>query len=115
MLIRSAAHCIAMYGCHRLCHSHQYVSMIDVLMPQHAEYMLPQDDACDNLQICRYSDYTRTESGLQYQDLREGSGKSAKSGSQVTIDWDGYTIGTAALPERPAQFGAVFCSFCGGI
>lgn len=42
---------------------------------------------------CRYSDYTRTESGLQYQDLREGTGKSAMPGAQVTVDWDGYTIG----------------------
>jgi hypothetical protein len=40
-----------------------------------------------------YSDYTRTESGLQYQDLREGTGKGAKPGAQVTVDWDGYTIG----------------------
>ena len=48
---------------------------------------------------CRYSDYTRTESGLQYQDLREGTGKSAKAGAQVTIDWDGYTIGDAMHPR----------------
>ncbi|CAK0754977.1 Peptidyl-prolyl cis-trans isomerase fkbp19, chloroplastic [Coccomyxa viridis] len=46
----------------------------------------------------RYSDYTRTESGLQYQDLREGTGKSAKAGAQVTIDWDGYTIGYYGRP-----------------
>ena len=44
----------------------------------------------------RYSDYTRTESGLQFQDLRPGTGKAAKSGSQVTVDWDGYTIGLQA-------------------
>ena len=43
--------------------------------------------------MCSYSDYTRTESGLQYQDLREGTGKGAKPGAQVTVDWDGYTIG----------------------
>ncbi|EIE26455.1 FKBP-like protein [Coccomyxa subellipsoidea C-169] len=30
-----------------------------------------------------YSDYTRTESGLQYQDLREGTGKGAKPGAQA--------------------------------
>ena len=45
---------------------------------------------------CRYSDYTRTESGLQFQDLRPGTGKAATSGSQVTVDWDGYTIGMQA-------------------
>ena len=27
------------------------------------------------------------------QDLRDGSGTPAKTGSKVTIDWDGYTIG----------------------
>lgn len=51
---------------------------------------------------CRYSDYTRTESGLQYQDLREGTGKSAKAGAQVTIDWDGYTIGDTVHLLLPA-------------
>ncbi|KAK9916742.1 hypothetical protein WJX75_006484 [Coccomyxa subellipsoidea] len=45
-----------------------------------------------------YSDYTRTESGLQYQDLREGTGKGAKPGAQVTVDWDGYTIGYYGRP-----------------
>lgn len=42
---------------------------------------------------CRYKDYTRTESGLQYQDLRLGQGQEPMSGSTVSIDWDGYTIG----------------------
>ncbi|CAL5227439.1 g10404 [Coccomyxa viridis] len=46
----------------------------------------------------RYSDYTRTESGLQFQDLRPGTGKAATSGSQVTVDWDGYTIGYYGRP-----------------
>lgn len=72
---------------------------------------------------CRYSDYVRTESGLQYQvliagfvrealiilapqdevcesqaklysqDIREGQGDTPKDGSNCAIDWDGYTIG----------------------
>lgn len=50
--------------------------------------------------LCRYSDYTRTESGLQYQDLREGTGKSAAPGAQVTVDWDGYTIGEHLLASQ---------------
>eukprot|EP00958_Prasinococcus_capsulatus_P011515 scaffold1146_cov399-Prasinococcus_capsulatus_cf.AAC.4 len=40
-----------------------------------------------------YRDYVRTPSGLQYQDIRIGSGKEAASGSSVVVDWDGYTIG----------------------
>ncbi|GAB2277581.1 Peptidyl-prolyl cis-trans isomerase fkbp19, chloroplastic, variant 2 [Dionaea muscipula] len=41
----------------------------------------------------RYPDYIETESGLQYKDLRVGSGPTPKSGQVVVIDWDGYTIG----------------------
>lgn len=46
----------------------------------------------------RYSDYVRTPSGLQYQDLRPGTGKDARDGAQVTVDWDGYTIGYYGRP-----------------
>ncbi|XP_061359473.1 peptidyl-prolyl cis-trans isomerase FKBP19, chloroplastic [Gastrolobium bilobum] len=41
----------------------------------------------------RYPDYTETESGLQYKDLRPGSGPKPKKGETVVVDWDGYTIG----------------------
>ncbi|CAO2034145.1 unnamed protein product [Urochloa humidicola] len=41
----------------------------------------------------RYPDYTETESGLQYKDLRVGDGPSPKKGETVVVDWDGYTIG----------------------
>ncbi|XP_062225223.1 peptidyl-prolyl cis-trans isomerase FKBP19, chloroplastic-like [Phragmites australis] len=41
----------------------------------------------------RYPDYTETESGLQYKDLRVGDGSSPKKGETVVVDWDGYTIG----------------------
>ncbi|XP_019052322.1 PREDICTED: peptidyl-prolyl cis-trans isomerase FKBP19, chloroplastic isoform X2 [Nelumbo nucifera] len=41
----------------------------------------------------RYPDYTETESGLQYKDLRVGSGSTPKMGETVVVDWDGYTIG----------------------
>ncbi|KAK3127735.1 hypothetical protein QOZ80_7AG0577720 [Eleusine coracana subsp. coracana] len=41
----------------------------------------------------RYPDYTETESGLQYKDLRVGDGPSPKQGETVVVDWDGYTIG----------------------
>lgn len=41
----------------------------------------------------RYPDYTETNSGLQYKDLRAGNGPSPKVGETVVVDWDGYTIG----------------------
>ncbi|KAJ1685600.1 hypothetical protein LUZ63_016990 [Rhynchospora breviuscula] len=41
----------------------------------------------------RYPDYTETQSGLQYKDLRIGSGTPPKIGETVVVDWDGYTIG----------------------
>lgn len=41
----------------------------------------------------RYPDYTETKSGLQYKDLRAGSGPIPKMGETVVVDWDGYTIG----------------------
>ncbi|KAK7304303.1 hypothetical protein VNO77_45171 [Canavalia gladiata] len=41
----------------------------------------------------RYPDYTETESGLQYKDLRRGNGPKPKMGETVVVDWDGYTIG----------------------
>ena len=39
-----------------------------------------------------------TDSGLQYKDLRDGSGDTAANGSHVTIDWDGYTLGYYGRP-----------------
>lgn len=38
-------------------------------------------------------DYIETKSGLQYKDLRPGSGPAPNVGNTVVIDWDGYTIG----------------------
>lgn len=47
---------------------------------------------------CRYPDYVLTDSGLQYKDLRDGSGDTASKGSRVTVDWDGYTLGYYGRP-----------------
>lgn len=46
----------------------------------------------------KYPDYVLTDSGLQYKDLRDGSGDTAAHGSHVTIDWDGYTLGYYGRP-----------------
>lgn len=40
-----------------------------------------------------YPDYTETESGLQFKDLRIGNGPKPMKGETVVVDWDGYTIG----------------------
>lgn len=45
-----------------------------------------------------YGDYTTTPSGLQYFDLKEGSGKAPGPNALCTIDWDGYTIGYYGRP-----------------
>ncbi|XP_021857026.1 peptidyl-prolyl cis-trans isomerase FKBP19, chloroplastic isoform X2 [Spinacia oleracea] len=41
----------------------------------------------------RYPDYTETESGLQFKDLRTGTGPTPKVGETAVVDWAGYTIG----------------------
>ncbi|KAH9614572.1 hypothetical protein KSS87_017053, partial [Heliosperma pusillum] len=41
----------------------------------------------------RYPDYTQTQSGLQYKDLRMGNGPIPNTGDTVVVDWAGYTIG----------------------
>ncbi|GAB5366025.1 hypothetical protein AAMO2058_001108900 [Amorphochlora amoebiformis] len=46
----------------------------------------------------RFSDYTQTPTGLQYQDLRVGQGKSPLKGDECVIDWSGYTIGYYGRP-----------------
>lgn len=46
----------------------------------------------------RYSDYVLTDSGLQYQDIREGTGAHPDKGSKVAVQWDGYTIGYYGRP-----------------
>ena len=45
-----------------------------------------------------YQDYTTTKSGLQYADLRPGSGDTPAPGDTVVVDWDGYTIGYYGRP-----------------
>ena len=58
-------------------------------------------DACKQLDAgkdygkrrTKYPDFAMTDTGLQYQDLREGSGRVIQKGDRVTVDWDGYTIG----------------------
>lgn len=40
-----------------------------------------------------YKDFVQTPSGLQYKDVREGSGNSPGKGDRVVVDWEGYTIG----------------------
>nr|XP_024376659.1 uncharacterized protein LOC112282811 [Physcomitrium patens] len=40
-----------------------------------------------------YPDYVQTGTGLQFKDLREGTGPVPAAGNAVVVDWDGYTIG----------------------
>lgn len=34
-----------------------------------------------------YPDYTKTESGLQYKDVKVGSGETPQQGDRVVFDW----------------------------
>lgn len=46
----------------------------------------------------RYDDFTLTPSGLQYKDVRPGTGEVAKAGDAVIVDWGGWTIGYYGRP-----------------
>ncbi|CAM9803138.1 unnamed protein product, partial [Choristocarpus tenellus] len=39
------------------------------------------------------SDFTSTNSGLQFKDAKVGTGVSAAKGDRIVMDWEGYTIG----------------------
>ncbi|KAI8468076.1 MAG: putative FKBP-type peptidyl-prolyl cis-trans isomerase 7, chloroplastic [Monoraphidium minutum] len=45
-----------------------------------------------------YGDFTKTDSGLQFLDLREGAGEAPRPGQTVVVDWSGYTIGYYGRP-----------------
>lgn len=49
----------------------------------HSSFMMP----------CSYGDYTMTPSGLQYFDLKQGTGPAPGPNSTCTVDWSGNTIG----------------------
>jgi len=40
-----------------------------------------------------YKDFSLTPSGLQYKDVRIGTGNSPNDGDRIVVDWEGYTIG----------------------
>lgn len=44
------------------------------------------------------SNFVSTASGLQYNDIRVGDGKTAGKGSNVVVDWTGVTIGYYGRP-----------------
>ncbi|KAA8499804.1 Peptidyl-prolyl cis-trans isomerase FKBP19, chloroplastic [Porphyridium purpureum] len=44
-------------------------------------------------QAMTYSDFVRTDSGLQYKDVRVGTGKQPEEGDRAVLKWEGYTIG----------------------
>ncbi|WIA12121.1 hypothetical protein OEZ85_012194 [Tetradesmus obliquus] len=45
-----------------------------------------------------YPDYEMTPSGLQYKDMREGTGEVPREGDTLLVDWDGYTVGYYGRP-----------------
>ena len=66
----------------------------------------------------KYPDFAMTDTGLQYQDLREGSGRIVEKGDRVTVDWDGYTIGGCSIGSVLRVYaldGAKVLACCAGI
>lgn len=41
----------------------------------------------------KFTDYTQTETGLQFKDAKLGTGETPSIGDRVVFDWEGYTIG----------------------
>lgn len=41
----------------------------------------------------KFPDFDTTESGLQFKDLRAGTGAAVKEGDNCVLDWQGYTVG----------------------
>jgi FKBP-type peptidyl-prolyl cis-trans isomerase len=48
----------------------------------------------------KYPDFTATESGVQYKDVKVGSGETPQKGDRVVYDWEGYTIGDSPVHSR---------------
>ncbi|KAG5191735.1 hypothetical protein JKP88DRAFT_230862 [Tribonema minus] len=46
----------------------------------------------------KYPDFVELPSGLQYKDIKVGSGEKPSTGDRVVIDWEGYTIGYYGRP-----------------
>jgi hypothetical protein len=47
--------------------------------------------------VQEYADFTKTNEGWSYRDVKEGDGESPSTGDRVVFDWSGYTIGTIPL------------------
>ena len=45
-----------------------------------------------------YPDFVQKPSGLQYKEVKVGTGRSPKAGDKVVVDWEGYTIGYYGRP-----------------
>lgn len=48
--------------------------------------------------VQEYPDFTQTNEGWSYKDVKVGSGESPKAGDRVVYEWSGYTIGYFGRP-----------------
>ena len=60
--------------------------------PQVANAVRPPEFVTDN------PGFTKTKSGLQIKDVKEGTGAAAATGDRVVYEWEGYTIGYFGRP-----------------
>ena len=63
-----------------------------VTAPQVANAVRPPEFVTDN------PGFTKTKSGLQIKDVKEGTGAAAATGDRVVYEWEGYTIGYFGRP-----------------
>ena len=65
---------------------------------------------------CRYPDFERSDSGLQYKDYKQGTGPLPENGDTVVLDWAGYTIGYYGRPfEARNKVGFLVAAASGGV
>jgi hypothetical protein len=48
-----------------------------------------------------YPDYVQADNGLQYKVVKDDTGDSPTPGDKVSIDWEGYTIGSFGFASVP--------------
>mmetsp|Transcript_49250 Transcript_49250/g.97418 ORF Transcript_49250/g.97418 Transcript_49250/m.97418 type:complete len:225 (+) Transcript_49250:51-725(+) len=57
-----------------------------------------------------YPDFTATPSGLQFKEVKSGTGLGAEVGDRIVLSWEGYTIGYYGRPyeKRSGPKGGAF-------
>jgi len=84
-------------------------------LPAYAEDFSAQEQQRKYIQES-YEDFTKTNEGWLYRQVKEGSGDKASEGDRVVFDWSGYTIGYFGRPFQAKGYdvlkvSTLFCRF----